>query len=132
MTSPIRLALDAGPLPPGGPFFGGINSLKNFADKAFTTSGAASVQNATERFDNPLLGRLMQYIMIAEGFVGLILVCVIIYAGFLYMTAQGEEEKIRKVKQYLTNAVIGLIILLVVYSATIFVISNLIDVTTKT
>ena len=88
------------------------------------------MQNATERFENPLLGRLMQYIIIAEGFVGLVLVCVIVYAGYLYMTSQGNEEKIGKAKQYLTNAVIGLIILLVVYSVTIFVINSLIGATT--
>ena len=130
MTTPLRLSYDAGPLPPGGPFSEGINTFKNFADKAFTTTGAQSVQNPTERFENPLLGRLMQYIIIAEGFVGLVLVCVIVYAGYLYMTSQGNEEKIGKAKQYLTNAVIGLIILLVVYSVTIFVINSLIGATT--
>lgn len=114
----------------GGPWAQGFNSLKNFADKAFTTPGSRSVEYLTERFENPLLGRLFQFIIILEGFVGIVLVVVIIYGGFLYMTSQGNEEQIGKAKQYLTNGVIGLIILLGTYSATAFVINSLVKATT--
>lgn len=114
----------------GGPFAEGFNSLKNFSHTAFTVTGAQSVENLTERFQNPLLGRLFQFIIIAESFVGIILVVVIVYGGFLYMTSRGNEEQIGKAQQYLTNGVIGLIILLGSYSATVFVINALVGATT--
>jgi len=51
---------------------------------------------------------------------GLVLLVFIIYAGFLWMTAGGNEEQITKAKATIRNAVIGLIILLSAYSITIF------------
>jgi cytochrome bd-type quinol oxidase subunit 2 len=44
------------------------------------------------------------------GFLGLILVVLFIYAGVVWMTANGNEENITKAKTILSAAVIGLII----------------------
>ena len=52
---------------------------------------------------------------------GLVLLVFIIYAGFLWMTAGGNEEQITKAKATMRNAIIGLIIILSAYSITIFV-----------
>lgn len=46
------------------------------------------------------------------GFLGLIAVVVIIYGGFLYVTAAGEEERATKGKKSLTYAVIGIVLIL--------------------
>ncbi len=60
-------------------------------------------------------------IRIALGLLGLILVVLIMYAGFLWMTAGGNEEQIGKSKAMLKNAVIGLVIILSAYSIVWFV-----------
>ena len=52
--------------------------------------------------------------------IGLILVGLNVYAGFLWMTAGGNEEQITKAKALLRNGVIGLIIVLSAYSITLF------------
>jgi hypothetical protein len=56
---------------------------------------------------------------------GIIFLVLIIYAGFGWMTAQGDEEKVTKAKDTLTRAIIGLIIIIAAYSITYFVFSVL-------
>lgn len=60
---------------------------------------------------------------------GVILVVLIIYGGFLWMTAGGNEEQIKKAKKFLSNAIIGLVIVLAAYSITFFVVDKLITAT---
>ena len=62
--------------------------------------------------------------------VGIIFVVLLIYAGFLWMTAAGNEEKVTKAKKLLTQAVIGLGITLAAYAITTFVVNALLTATT--
>ena len=59
------------------------------------------------------------------GLLGIIFLVLIIYAGYNWMTAAGEEEKVTKAKETLTRAVIGLIIIVAAYSITYFVFKSL-------
>ena len=56
--------------------------------------------------------------------VGVILVMIIIYAGFLWMTAGGNEEQVKKAKAWLTNAIVGLVITLSAYAISAFVVGQ--------
>lgn len=49
------------------------------------------------------------------GLLGLIFIILLIYAGFIYMTAQGDEKKVTKAKDTIKNSVIGVIIILFAY-----------------
>lgn len=60
-------------------------------------------------------------IRVALGLVGIVLLVIIIYAGFLWMTAGGNEDQIGKSKKILVNAVIGLAIMLSAYAIVFFV-----------
>ena len=68
-------------------------------------------------------------INVALGLVGIILVVIIIYAGFLYMTSGGDAEKTQTALKYIRNAVIGLIIVLSSWAIARFVIDRLISAT---
>jgi len=59
------------------------------------------------------------------GLLGVIFLVLIIYAGFEWMTAQGDEKKVDTAKDTLTRAVIGLIIIIAAYSITYFVFTSL-------
>ena len=59
------------------------------------------------------------------GLIGIILVIVIIYAGFLWMTAGGNPEQVKKGQAWLKNGVIGVVIILMAYAITNFIISIL-------
>jgi hypothetical protein len=66
-----------------------------------------------------------QIIRVILGFLGIIAVSLIIYAGFLWMTSQGDEQKIEKAKNIIKNAVIGLIIILASFAIVSFIINKL-------
>ncbi|MFA5248142.1 MAG: hypothetical protein WC415_02760 [Patescibacteria group bacterium] len=55
---------------------------------------------------------VVRIIQIVLSFLGLLAVGLIIYAGFLWMTAAGDESRIERAKKIIINAVIGLIIIL--------------------
>ena len=60
---------------------------------------------------------------------GVIFLLLIIWAGFTWMTAQGDPKKVDKAKDILITSVVGLIILLSAYAISTFVISTLADAT---
>lgn len=61
------------------------------------------------------------------GVVGIILTILVIYAGFVYMTSQGDATKIEKSKNTLKRAGIGLIIIFASFTITHFVIQSIIN-----
>ncbi len=68
-----------------------------------------------------LIGKFVAQLM---SFVGVIFFVLMIYGGFLWMTAQGNEEQIKKAKSLITGAVIGIIIIFSAYAITSFVVTN--------
>lgn len=62
----------------------------------------------------------------AVSLVGTIFFVLTIYAGYLWMTAYGEESKIESAKKILKASIIGLVITLSAYAITAFVSSKLI------
>jgi hypothetical protein len=69
------------------------------------------------------------FIQQAMGLLGIILVCLVIYAGFLWMTAQGNDEKIKKAKGIISSAVVGLVLIFAAYAITGFVVDALVNAT---
>ena len=60
---------------------------------------------------------------------GVILVVLIVYGGFLWMTAGGNDDQVKKAQTIIKNSVIGLIIVLLAYGITRFVLESLLDAT---
>jgi len=76
-----------------------------------------------------IVGRIINVVI---GFLGIVLLCLFLYAGFLWMTAQGDEKQVAKAKQILLQAVVGYFIIGTAYALTSFVLSNLASVTSNT
>ena len=68
---------------------------------------------------------IQDIIGIILGFLGLIAVVIILIGGFMWMTAGGNEERVKKGRQFIINGVIGLVIILAAYAIAKFVIENL-------
>jgi len=68
---------------------------------------------------------IAKIIRVILGFLGIIAVFLIMYAGWLWMTSEGNEEKIEQAKRILTNAVIGLIIILSAFAIASFILNGL-------
>jgi hypothetical protein len=66
----------------------------------------------------------------ALGLLGIIALVIVLYGGFMYMTAGGNEERVGTAKKILVNGGIGLLIILSSYAITSFVISRLVAATT--
>lgn len=65
----------------------------------------------------------------ALSLLGVIFLILIIYGGFLWMTAGGNEEQIKKAKSIFNNSAIALLIILAAYAITHFVVDVLINAT---
>jgi hypothetical protein len=64
-------------------------------------------------------------INIVLGFLGIIAVVIIIYAGFKWMTASGNDEQVGSAKKMIIEAVIGLVIVLMSWAIASFAIDQL-------
>jgi len=60
------------------------------------------------------------------GLLGVIFLVLTVYAGFLWLTAGGNEENVAKAQKYLKNGIIGIAIVLAAFSITAFVLRVLI------
>ncbi len=68
-------------------------------------------------------------INVALGFLGIIAVVIVLYGGFMWMTAAGNEERISKAKQILTAGIIGLVIIVMAWAIASYVVRTLMNVT---
>lgn len=65
-------------------------------------------------------------ITILLSVIGVLMVVLILYSGFLWMTAAGNEEKVGRAKKILSGAIIGAFIVMTAYAIASFVIGNLV------
>jgi heme/copper-type cytochrome/quinol oxidase subunit 2 len=97
-----------------------LNSIKTQAAKTSLNAGLGDTNSGD------LANTVGRLIGSALGLLGIILVVIIIYAGFLWMTAQGSEEKVKQAKTMIKNAIIGMILIFTAYAITNFVLSTVI------
>lgn len=83
--------------------------LKEIGKVIFDT-GDGTPPNLTD-----VIGKLIKWVL---GFVGTIFFALMLYAGFLWMTAQGETEKVDKARSILIQATIGVVIIALAYAIT--------------
>ena len=95
------------------------NAGKQFGTVAVGAGQAGSVQPGALE---DTIGKLIKA---ALSLAGVIFFAYIVWAGYLWMTAHGEEEKITQAKKMISGGVIGLVIVLAAYAITIFVVSKL-------
>lgn len=91
---------------------------KTSADRFRAFTSQAGLGYGTPK---PLELVIADIVRVIIGFVGIILVLLLIYGGLTWMTSGGNEQKIEKAKGILTNSVIGLAITLTAYSIAYYV-----------
>lgn len=79
--------------------------------------------------DADLKRTVLNIIQLLLGLMTLIAVVLIIYAGFVWLTAAGNEESVEKAKRIISAAVVGLIIVLLAWAIVIFVARTTANVT---
>src|SRR3989338_2642838 len=59
------------------------------------------------------------------GLLGVIFLVLMLYGGYIWMTARGDSEKVTKAKDLIAEAIIGIVIILLAYAISEFVVRNL-------
>ena len=112
----------------GGLFFAQVLFAQtDFGTTAVDTGLGGSLASGTD--PRTIIGRIIN---IALGFLGVVAVGIILYAGFKWMTANGDEEKITDAKKVLKNGVIGLVIVLSSWAIATFILSRFSSMTDGT
>ncbi|MBI5072061.1 hypothetical protein HZB93_04225 [Candidatus Falkowbacteria bacterium] len=93
-----------------------LNRLKEVGGSAYGV-GEEEPRDVTE-----IVGGIIKTALSIMGIVAAIL---IIYAGYVWMTARGKEERVTKAKETLEAAIIGLIIIMAAYAFTYFVVDRI-------
>ena len=76
-----------------------------------------------------LLETVINIVQWALGLLGLVAVIIIMYGGFVWMTAKGNQDKIAKAKKIIFNGLIGLAIVLLSWAIVFFVMRTIDDAT---
>ena len=91
-----------------------VKALAGDEGAGFDTSNTMDITNIVGNFITGFLALL-----------GIIFIVLIILAGYNWMTAAGDEEKVNKAKDTLTRAIIGLVITVGAYAISQFVMDRL-------
>lgn len=79
-----------------------------------------------------LISVIGNVINLVLGFLGVVLLVMLLYAGFLWMSSGGDSKGVQAAKTMITNAVAGIVIVAVSYAITGFVLSSLVTITGDT
>ena len=93
-----------------------LNIGGDYLEKARVSSGFAQANETTFASN---LGLVINIIL---SFSGVIFMSLMIYAGYLWMTARGETSQIEKSQNMIRSAIIGMIITVGAYSITNFIV----------
>ncbi len=92
--------------------------------------GLNEVNNAIGLPSSDIRIIIARIIRAALGLLGIVAVGLIIYGGYLWMTAGGNDEQVGKAKKVLINSVLGLVIIFSAYAITQFIFNRLVGATT--
>jgi hypothetical protein len=111
------------------PLAAGAQSTNNPFENAANMAGQVG-SDAGLGEPKPLTQIIGQIINIALGFLGVVLLFYLLYAGFLWMTAGGDDKKVGQARAMISQAIIGLIIIVAAFAISTFVLGSLVNATT--
>ncbi len=100
-----------------------VLAQENPLDALQSTAQTAGLAGETDI--TVIIGRIINVVL---SLLGLIAVIIIIIGGFMWMTSGGDETKIKKAKGLMLNGIIGLLIIVISYTAATFIIGRLQEV----
>lgn len=96
-----------------------VANAANLQDAFKIAEETASSSYQTDRTLNLMLGDIIAVVLSA---LGVIFIAFMVYAGYLWMTAAGNEQKADKAIKILKESIIGLIVVISAYAISYFVI----------
>jgi hypothetical protein len=102
-------------------------ALQNAINPWGSDSIKTNIQENVGLGDGDPRSMIASVLRIILGFLGLIAVVIILFAGFKWMTSGGNEENVTAAKKTLTAGIIGLIIIIAAFAIANFVLNSLIN-----
>ncbi len=107
--------------------FGAFTSVQ--AENVFETAnqnlqqgGEAVYGEGTESNLLVVIGRIVNGVLVVSG---VVLTVIILMGGYKYLTAGGKKDEVEKAKDWIKNGIIGLIIILLAYSISSYVMNQI-------
>ena len=88
-------------------------------------ASAADAQSV-EGYLPSLIGGVVQIALLV---IGAVLLLLLVYGGYTWMLARGEADKVKKAKEIITNAIIGIIIVFAAYAISSFILTQVMSAT---
>jgi hypothetical protein len=101
------------------------SAAEYFFSGAQEAGGPMGYNITTTNGEKLVLDKITLVINIILGLLGVIFLGLAIYGGFLWMTAGGKIDQVKKSKDLLAQAVLGLTVILLAYAITFFVVTKL-------
>ena len=114
----LALALFTGPMVA----FAQVSAIQGGVRTAAT---AASLTISSCSGTTCLINVIGNVIKVAINFSGVILLCYLLYAGFLWMTASGDPKAVTTAQDMIKNAVAGLVLITISFAISSFVLDTL-------
>lgn len=93
---------------------------------AETIGGPAETMQGSAGLSDVTIGVIVAAVVKAAlGLLGIIFLIIIIFAGYRWMTASGNEEAIKKAQDAIKRGIIGLVIVILAYAITAFIFNQL-------
>jgi len=91
--------------------------LDRAGDKLGEAGNAAGVSEEEEDLGT-LIGSAIRVVL---QLVGVIFLVLMVYAGFLWMTSRGQEDKVERARNIITTTVVGMFIVITAYAITVLI-----------
>jgi hypothetical protein len=99
----------------------GFDRVANVAGSVYDTTNGPTLDQ-----------RISSIISVVLSLVGVLFMILMIYGGYIWMTAGGDEKKVEKAQDTIRAGIIGLIIVIAAYAISVFVVSKIWGSTTTT
>jgi hypothetical protein len=101
-----------------------VTFIKQFNNSLEKTGGEAGYDKiaAPNTAESTLTTKIGSYIQVALSLLGVIFLVLMIYGGYVWMKARGNETDVTRAKDIITNAGVGLVIVISAYAISYFVI----------
>ena len=81
----------------------------------------ANIGYGTEKYKTDVSSTIGEVVGAGLAFIGIVFLILMIYGGWIWMFAQGNEQEVEKAKGLIVAAIIGLLIVLGAYAITSYV-----------
>lgn len=99
------------------------NPFQTALNQANAVANTAGIQS--QRTLPEIVGLIINILL---GFLGIVFLVLLIYAGFLWMTAAGDKSKVEKAQDMIRQAIIGLVVIVAAFAISNFVLQALVNV----